>query len=328
MFKKSIASIVSAAVLVAGPGHLSLTAVAQTMTRGPVTGISVTPTIGTGLNSPLPGAFSVNSSMLSPVSLTAPSLLAAPSAAVTVQAAKPIALAATPVLAAAVEVYPDEDIYLHDFPHRWNDTAIAWTRQAVKTLPERGHPMRRSLLSDFIQMTPRSDPLGQSTRLDGSPYYMTLLAGARYTAVWTWVKDAKVIRVQALIAGDAIGWGYDSVRSSIFNAYGIILAKHVWTDEAMRTLWESGDRLTANANEYEFVAKTRSHAPFAQSKRLEDSRYYLTSLADRQYTAIWEFNFEKQIILVRAILPADLMDSSFEQVRIGASGFTKGQVEL
>jgi phage shock protein A len=111
MFKKSIASIVSAAILVAGPGHLALTAAAQTMSRGPVTGISVTPTIGTGLTSPLPGASSFNSPMLSPVSLMAPSLLAAPSITpailpVAAQSAKPMAIVATPVLAAAAKGSP------------------------------------------------------------------------------------------------------------------------------------------------------------------------------------------------------------------------------
>src|SRR3989338_3728641 len=66
MFKKSLASIVSAAVLVAGPGHLTLDAAAQTLTRGPVAGVSVTPVIGTGINSPVPGASSFNVPPLAP----------------------------------------------------------------------------------------------------------------------------------------------------------------------------------------------------------------------------------------------------------------------
>ncbi len=101
MFKKSLASVVSAAILVAGPGNLTLTAAAQS--RGAVTGISVTPSIGTGFSAPVPGAASFNSPMLAP-SLMAPSLLAAPSLApapVASIAAAPVALSATIVPAAA-----------------------------------------------------------------------------------------------------------------------------------------------------------------------------------------------------------------------------------
>src|SRR3989338_1875237 len=79
MFKKSLASIVSAAVLVAGPGHLTLDAAAQTLTRGPVAGVSVTPVIGTGINSPVPGASSFNVPALAPGALIAPAPIAAPS---------------------------------------------------------------------------------------------------------------------------------------------------------------------------------------------------------------------------------------------------------
>jgi phage shock protein A len=74
MFKKSLASVVSAAVLVAGPGHLTLTAAAQTMNRGAVTGVTVTPTIGNGLNSPVPGASSFNMPALTPGLLATPGL--------------------------------------------------------------------------------------------------------------------------------------------------------------------------------------------------------------------------------------------------------------
>jgi len=101
MFKKSLASVVSAAVLVAGPGNLTLTAAAQTMSRGAITGVSVTPSIGTGLHSPVPGASSLNIPTLTPGALlAAPSLAPAPIAAAPV-AAKTLAVAATPVAAAA-----------------------------------------------------------------------------------------------------------------------------------------------------------------------------------------------------------------------------------
>ncbi|MEQ1919839.1 MAG: PspA/IM30 family protein, partial [Elusimicrobiota bacterium] len=103
MFKKSLASIVSAAILVAGPGNLTLTAAAQTMGRAPVSGISVTPTIGTGLNSPTLGAPSFNMPALG--ALTSPSLMVAPSIAApapvtAVQAAASMALAAPSALRA------------------------------------------------------------------------------------------------------------------------------------------------------------------------------------------------------------------------------------
>jgi len=100
MFKKSLASIVSAAVLVAGPGHLTLDAAAQTLTRGPVTGVSVTPTIGTGLNSPVPGASSFNMPSLTPAALIAPSLTVAPKP-VMPAIASPVSLAPVPASLAA-----------------------------------------------------------------------------------------------------------------------------------------------------------------------------------------------------------------------------------
>ncbi len=88
MFKKSLAAIVSAAVLVVGPGHLTLTAAAQATTRGPVAGVTATPTIGTGLNSPLPTAF-FSSRMPNLVTgvLTAPSLPTTPRVAAPAPAA-------------------------------------------------------------------------------------------------------------------------------------------------------------------------------------------------------------------------------------------------
>lgn len=70
--------VVSAAILVAGPGHLAWTAAAQTMSRGPITGVSMVPTIGAGVNSPDRGAFPVSEPSLVPgAALTVPSLPAA-----------------------------------------------------------------------------------------------------------------------------------------------------------------------------------------------------------------------------------------------------------
>ncbi len=108
MFKKSLASLVSAAVLVAGPGNLTLTAAAQT--RGAVTGVSVIPSIGTGFAAPVPGASSFNVPMLTPGALMAPSLIATPSLVpAPVALAAPSALRAEgfPVIAAARAVAPN-----------------------------------------------------------------------------------------------------------------------------------------------------------------------------------------------------------------------------
>ncbi|UPT73755.1 MAG: hypothetical protein M0D55_18200 [Elusimicrobiota bacterium] len=105
MFKKSLASLVSAAVIVAGPGHLSMNAAAQTM-RAPVTGVSVTPSIGAGLGSPVSTSFNVP--VLAPSALTAPSLTAAPSAAAPAPVAAAPVAAAQPVAVKAAAVTPAE----------------------------------------------------------------------------------------------------------------------------------------------------------------------------------------------------------------------------
>ncbi|HAZ08420.1 MAG TPA: hypothetical protein DCZ01_07865, partial [Elusimicrobia bacterium] len=101
MFKKPLASIVSAAVLVAGPGQLTLTAAAQTLTRGSATGGSVTPTIITGLNLPVLGASSFNVPTLAPGAPIAAAPLAGvvPAAAKTVPVAVPVPVAAKGSLA-------------------------------------------------------------------------------------------------------------------------------------------------------------------------------------------------------------------------------------
>ncbi len=87
VFKKSLASVVSAALLMVGPGPLA----AQMMTRGPVA-VSVTPTIGAGLNSPVPGASS-NIPTLAPVGALTGSIV--PAAPVPVAAVQLRALAAS-----------------------------------------------------------------------------------------------------------------------------------------------------------------------------------------------------------------------------------------
>ncbi len=87
MLKKSIAAIVSAAFLITGPGHLTLTAAAQTIGRGPGR-VSVTPAMGTGLNTPVPGSFSFFDMPALPLGpLSSPALSAAPRIA----AAAPVA---------------------------------------------------------------------------------------------------------------------------------------------------------------------------------------------------------------------------------------------
>ncbi|OGR73124.1 MAG: hypothetical protein A2X40_08095 [Elusimicrobia bacterium GWC2_65_9] len=101
MFHKPIASIVSAAVLVAGPGHLPLFAAAQTMTRGAVTGVSATPRIAAGLNGSVYGASSYIPT-LTPGALAVPSLNVAANPALVPVAAKtqvPVVAKAAPVTA-------------------------------------------------------------------------------------------------------------------------------------------------------------------------------------------------------------------------------------
>ncbi|HAZ07995.1 MAG TPA: hypothetical protein DCZ01_05595 [Elusimicrobia bacterium] len=75
MLKNSIVSFVSAAFLVAGPSHLTPEAAAQIISRGPVTGTSVTSAIGTGLNSSVPSALSPIMPASSQGALSAPTLL-------------------------------------------------------------------------------------------------------------------------------------------------------------------------------------------------------------------------------------------------------------
>jgi len=95
MLKKSLASLISCAVLSAGPGDHVLTASAQTMARGPVTGVSVTPMIATGLSSPIPGASSLNIPSLPAGALVAPTLTVAPAVAAPIAAAAGKAMPAT-----------------------------------------------------------------------------------------------------------------------------------------------------------------------------------------------------------------------------------------
>ncbi|MBI4061696.1 MAG: hypothetical protein HY403_09725 [Elusimicrobia bacterium] len=78
MFKKSLVSLASAAVLTAGPGQLAATAAAQTSVRGPAARVTVVPTIGTGLMSPVMNAAPLNIPALTPGVLAAPALPGAP----------------------------------------------------------------------------------------------------------------------------------------------------------------------------------------------------------------------------------------------------------
>lgn len=91
MLMKSLASAVLVVVVV-GPGPLALTVAAQTIMRGPVTGVTVTPAIGTGIKTPALGVSSFNMPGLIPGALTVPSLAAAPAVV------QPMAPAATPIL--------------------------------------------------------------------------------------------------------------------------------------------------------------------------------------------------------------------------------------
>ncbi|MCR4294169.1 MAG: hypothetical protein NUW21_01440, partial [Elusimicrobia bacterium] len=96
MLKKSVASAVSAAVLIGGPG-LTATAAAQTMARGAAANVSVVPTLGAGRGAFIPGAPSLIQAVPLPGALIAPSLLIAPAVSVT-----PAPAAIMPLRAAAV----------------------------------------------------------------------------------------------------------------------------------------------------------------------------------------------------------------------------------
>lgn len=101
MLKKPLASAVLVACIVAGPGPFALTVAAQTIMRGPVTGATVTPAIGTGIKTPILGASPFSMPSLIPGALAVPSL-AAPVPFVAVAAVlHPMALAAAPILPAA-----------------------------------------------------------------------------------------------------------------------------------------------------------------------------------------------------------------------------------
>lgn len=83
MFKKFRTAVVAAALLAAG--SLTLAAVAQTMVRGAVSGVTVTPAIGVGLNFPAPAAsFSPNALNVSSLSASPLVIVAAPAVIPTV----------------------------------------------------------------------------------------------------------------------------------------------------------------------------------------------------------------------------------------------------
>jgi len=76
---------------------------------------------------------------------------------------------------------------------------------------------------DFIGQTPRTDPFTQSKRLEGTSYYMTLVADRRYTLIWTWDVTEKAIRVKAVVPIDATSLSYDDLRSPAFTSKGLYL---------------------------------------------------------------------------------------------------------
>ncbi|MBI2386530.1 MAG: hypothetical protein HYV14_11010 [Elusimicrobia bacterium] len=94
MLHKSVAAVVSVAVLIGGPG-LTAPAAAQTMTRGAAVNVSVTPSIGAGFGGSIPGAPSLSRAIPLSGVLAAPSPLSAPAVAVNA------AVDAAPVPAAA-----------------------------------------------------------------------------------------------------------------------------------------------------------------------------------------------------------------------------------
>jgi len=122
MFNKSLAAIVSAAVIVAGPGHLALTAAAQTKSRGSVTRVSEVPLLAVS-NIPMLGTAPLLAVSNIPMLGTAPSLVvtnipmlgAAPSLVVTnipmLGAAPSLVVTNIPILGAApsLSVIKSED---------------------------------------------------------------------------------------------------------------------------------------------------------------------------------------------------------------------------
>ena len=110
MFKKTLASIVTAAILVAGPGQLTLTAAAQMTTRAVVPSVSATPTIAAGLTPIAPAPVSLNTLLLPLAARTAP--VAVPLA----QHAKltPAAANTTPIAPLALIQSEDPNISLNE----------------------------------------------------------------------------------------------------------------------------------------------------------------------------------------------------------------------
>lgn len=101
MLMKSLTSAVLVVVVVAGPGPLALTVAAQTIMRGPGTGVTVTPAIGTGIKTPTLSAPSFNIPSLIPGTLAVPSLAAPIPLNAVPAVVLPMALAATPILPVA-----------------------------------------------------------------------------------------------------------------------------------------------------------------------------------------------------------------------------------
>ncbi|MBI2386418.1 MAG: hypothetical protein HYV14_10440, partial [Elusimicrobia bacterium] len=198
MFKKSLASIVSAAVLVAGPGHLTLDAAAQTLTRGPVTGVSVTPAIGTGLNSPVPGASSFNTPSLTPAALLSPSLTLAP-APVLPAIASPVSLAPVPAsladrpLSAAAKSVPATP--------KGSPLSVIESRDAKVGVAEKGAALNALFENSLAAGSESLEVLGRSAASDSPLANRTGLSRAEAVSA----KSPASIRNAALAKGRAAG---------------------------------------------------------------------------------------------------------------------------
>ncbi|MBI4423994.1 MAG: hypothetical protein HY554_09720 [Elusimicrobia bacterium] len=102
MLEKSLVLALPAAVLMAGPGRLTVTAAALTMSRGSVTGPSALPAAGSRLVAPAAGA----SWVVLPGAPAAPNSPVASDGAVAALAVTPLVPAAGPSLAPAAEAMP------------------------------------------------------------------------------------------------------------------------------------------------------------------------------------------------------------------------------
>ena len=192
MFKKSLASIVSAAVLVAGPGHLTLDAAAQTLTRGPVTGVSVTPTIGNGLNSPVPGVSSFNMPSLTPGALLAPSLTVAPKPVVPA-VASPVSLAPVPASLAAKAM---------PAAAKGSPLAVIESRDAKVGVAEKGAALNALFENSAVAGPEALEVLGQAAASDSPLANRSDLSRAEASSAKSPASIARASMAKASAAGE------------------------------------------------------------------------------------------------------------------------------